>query len=252
MLVKDFERTYIPAVAGTPEIPYRPAYTACHQPPPPGHWETRCSRMEVPKSGGVQMPPNGELITVRDPNGAIDPVTGEVKVIDVYIRVCTSVWVTDGPPGAAVCTTHPEQPFVPAVPGQPARVDTRMRTGWNAGANSAQSQAEDCACSFTMAKVTGAVCGLTADLADVTSVDRLSHALYFHGGKFQVQEQGIARTQGAAYQAGDTFEIQRVAGRVTYMHKGKRVYVSRVMSTGTVHVGGALFASSDTIGGGDA
>lgn len=250
MLVKDFERSYIPAVAGTPEIPFRAAYTACHQLPAPGHWETRCTRMEMPTSGGVQIPPNGELIIVRDPNGAIDPITGEVRVIDVYIRVCTSLWVADGPPGASVCTTHPEQPFVPAVPSQPAKVETRVHTGWNAGANSVEAQAGDCACIFDMAKVVGAVCGFTSELEEVTSIDRFTHALYFHGGKVQVLERGVARTLDAAYQTGDTFEIRRVGGKVTYLHKRKPMYASRLVSTGPVHVGGALYASSDTIGGG--
>ena len=250
MLTKDFERTYIPGVVGTPEIPYRAAYTVCHQPPAPGHWETRCTRLEVPNASGIRIPPNGELVTVRDPNGAIDPLTGEVKIIDVYIRVCTSVWVTDGPPGPTVCTTFPEQPYVPATPSRPAKVETTMLLGWNAGANSVQSHDGDCACTFNMDRVTGAICGFTAELDDVASTARFSHAIYFHGGKYQVVERGIARTPEAPYQAGDEFRIQRTNGVVTYIHERKRVLVSRVLSAGAIYVGGALFASSDTIGGG--
>lgn len=249
MLTKVFQRTFIPGVPARPEVPYRPAFTVCQQSPAPGHWETTCTRMNVQANGSIRIPPGGELVTVYDPNGAIDPLTGQVKVIDVYIRVCSSKWVADGPPGPTVCTSYPEQPHVPAFPGAPARVEVSTQLGWDAGANSVVSHEGDCVCTFNMDRVAGAVCGFTADLDDVTAIDRLTHALYFHGGKFQVVESGKARTPDAGYTSGDEFKIQRAAGEVSYLHSGKRIYTSRAGSFGEIHVGGALYASADTIGG---
>ncbi len=249
MLTKDFQRSYHPAVAGTPEIPFRPAYTTCTQAAAPGHWETKCSRIDVPADGGIRIPPNGQLVVVRDPSGAIDPVTGEVKVIDAYIRVCTTVWLNDGPSGPSICTTFPEQAFVPARPGTPGRVETVASLGWDSGANSVQAEEGDCVCTFNMVRVVGAVCGFTAELEDVTDLSRYSHALYFHGGKFQVMENGRARTADKPYLPGDEFKIQRATGVVTYLHAGRPVYISHLASEGAINVGGSLFASSDTIGG---
>lgn len=248
MLTKDFQRTLVPGVESTPEVPYRAQFTVCQQEPAPGHWEKKCSRIEIPVNGGVLIPPGGEIVVVRHPNGAIDPVTGEVKVVDMYIRVCTTAWVVDGPPGATYCTTYPEQQYVPAVSGRPARVETSVLLGWNAGANSVASHDGDCVCSFDMDHPTGAMCGFTADLEDVSLPARLTHALYFHGGKFQVVESGKAKTPDTNYARGDQFKIQRASGEVTYLHGSRRVYTSRVASVGAIHVGAALYASSDAIG----
>lgn len=247
MLTKDFQRTFVPAVPAQPEVPYRAAYTVCQQPPAPGRWEQKCTRIEIPAHGGVQIPPGGELVVVYDPSGAIDPTTGQVKVIDSYIRVCTAVWVASGPPGAVVCTTYPEQPHVPASPGQPSRMETSAHLGWSAGANSEQAHAEDCVCTFTMARVVGVVVGLTQNLDNVIDYGRLSHAMYFHGGSFNVMEGGAVKSQGRAYSAGDEFKIRRAKGEVTYLHNGQRVYTSRSKSHGMVNVGCALYASGDGI-----
>lgn len=249
MLTKVFQRTYIPAVPAQPEVPYRPAFTVCQQTPAPGHWETVCTRMEIPANGSIKIPPGGELITVFDPSGAIDPLTGQVKVVDVYILVCSSKWVVDGPPGPTVCTSYPEQPHVPATPDVPARVEVSALIGWDAGANSVVSHSGDCVCTFNMDRVVGAVCGFTTDLDAVADTERLTHALYFNRNRFQVIESGVARTSEAGYAPGDEFQILRSGGNVSYFHEGALVYMSRRASVGEIHVGGSLYASGDTIGG---
>lgn len=241
MLTKDYRRTPIPPVPGSPEIPARAAYTVCQQKPAPGRWVETCVRWDppVPAGGGaVLIPPGAQLITYGSP---------ELGTYGWYFLVCTSKWVTTGKPGPTVCTSYPAQPYVPAVPPSPARVEMTPYLEWNAGANSVDSQPGACACTFTMGRVGGVVIGLTASLEDVAPVDRLTHALYFHGGRYQVLESGSAKTSDATYAPGDEFQIRRYGGKVTYLHGGRQVYESRVASTGDIHVGTAMYLSGDSI-----
>lgn len=244
-LIKDYGREIIPGQPGSPGSPAQPERTVCSTPAAPGYWTQTCKRVEI--GNGVAIPPGGELVVVYDPNGTIDPKTGQVKVIDSYIRVCTSTWVSTGPAGPVSCVTYPAQPAVPPQPARPSVVRHYQVLAWNAGANSVVTQEGDCVCTFTMKRVVGVVVGLTAQRENVTDYQRLTHALYFHSGRFNVMERGTVKSDAFAYANGDEFKIQRVRNEVTYIHNGKRVYTSRLPSSGEVSVGCALYASGDAI-----
>lgn len=237
MLSKVFQRSYIPPVPARAEVPYRPAFTVCQPTPAPGHWEVVCIR--VTNTTRIVLPPGAKWTPVYDERGGM---TNE-------IYICVSTWKPTGPPGPTVCTTYPAQPHVPAVPARAGRTEITSLIGWNAGANSVVSHAGDCVCTFNMDRVVGAVCGFTADLDDVADIERLTHAFHFTAGRFQVVESGEARTIEASYRPGDEFKIQRAGGEVSYLHAGALVYTSRIHSVGEIHVGSALYASGDTVGG---
>lgn len=249
MLTKAFARAFIPAVIGSPEIPARPEYTVC-QPPAGGSWQTVCERIEIPRNGGIVIPPGGRVVTVYDPTGAIDPLTGQVKVIDVYIEVCASQWVP-APAGDPVCTTYPAQPYVPEVPDRPARWEISPVVGWDAGANSVITHDADCELKWTMNRVVGAYVGLTEAREEVPAYDRLTHAFYFHQRSgvpyFRITELGQARSHDTQYAPGDEFAVRRVGTFVTYWHNGTKVQDSPRPSTGEVSAGCALYASGDAL-----
>lgn len=187
------------------------------------------------------------MVVIYDPSGAIDPLTGKVKVIDIFIRVCTSTWIVTGNIGPKVCTTYPAQLHVPAVTHVPARVDVTPIHAWDAGANSVTSQSGDCECAFTMQLVAGAVVGFTSIPETVPAVARMSHALSFSGRKFQVMEAGAGRTNAHTFADGDSFQIRRHGGTVSYLHNGVVVYTSKVPSSGEIWVGCSLYSSGDYI-----
>lgn len=232
MLTKLFTQVFRPAV---PEVPYVAAHTVCEPQPAPGHWAWVCTDYPLPEGDtGTSLPPGATL--VYDTAGHL---TG--------YRVCASTWVADGVPAEPVCTTYPEQAHVAA---QAAYSEAVSNDGWNAGANSVDSQAGGCELAWTQGEVVGEVLGITSDLEDVSDYTRISHGFYFThavggGPRFRVMESGAARTAEAAYVPGDTFKVLRVGGSVTYWHNDVQVHASSVVSTGTVNAGVSLYASGD-------
>lgn len=250
MLTKNFRRIFRPRIPGRPEIPAREEQRVCY-PQQGGSWQFVCRRIEIPDANtGIQIPPGGELIVVRDPNGAIDPLTGQVKVIDIYIQVCASEWVPSSG-GEPVCVTYPAVEYQPAVPEVPARWDIETILGWDAGANSTDIIEGDCEVTWTMGVVAGVYVGLTEEREAVPDPGRIAHGLMFHllGSRphFRVVEYGEARSSDRPYSHGDEFRIRRVRDKVAWLHNGDEIHSSLAHFMGPASVGCSLYASGDMI-----
>ena len=248
-LSKVYGRVYVPAVAGRAAVPAVPARTVCTPKPAPGEWRYTCTRQELPDDwSAILIPPGGRLVIVYDPNGTIDPITGQVRVIDMYLEVCTSRWVTTGEPGPPVCVTYPAQPALPEIVAQPARVETVPLREWNAGADSVAIEDGDCVVTFVMQVVSGVVVGLEEVSVDPPlGIERAPFGLYFAGQQFQVIESGETRTVPRGFTPGDEFQILRFGSRILYRHNGQLVYESKNTSAEPLRVCSSLYASGDFI-----
>lgn len=235
---------------GTPEVPARPARTVCVPSEASGTWVWTCRRIDYVPGQSIAIPPGGELIVVY--GDEIDPITGELIVVDTYIRVCGSEWVPSGrTPTAPVCTDYPATPYQPAVP---ARYESTPTFEWNAGANSITELDGD-----VVVTVTGqnAAVGIVVGLADDRELpqgqyERISHGFYFHTNTsghllYDIIESGSIRTGGGTYTSTTVFELLRVGGVVTYLVDGALRRTSSTSSSGVVFVGTSLYATGDTI-----
>ena len=244
MLSKLPEQVVIPAVPGTPAVPYLPARTVCVPASTTGHYVQVCStvRMRLVPNTVIQYPPGTQsysFVTV-----------GNVDYIDFF--VCRSEWVEIVDPSGPVCSHYPEQVAVPEVPPTPQRVMLFNSFEWNAGANSVASLTGDVVERDTMNAVVGVVWGLASERPDSSNYATIEHGLYFHvngGGqpRVSVMESGRIMDSERAYAPGDEFEVRRNGSRVTYWHAGFQFYRSTVPSTGEVFVGSAMYATGDEI-----
>lgn len=272
-LTKNYQHTYHAAVA---EVPYRAAYTVCQQ-QSSGYWETRTTTTDVTSkftSGnfGIQLAGNAYvMLTYYD--GAVIKLTSSgynvvvkgshwvdvggysqagrttAAVSNATLYTSASVWVDTTNSSNVVCTTYPEQAY---VAGQAAYAETAPLAGWDAGANSVDSQTGNCEVAFGMGLVVGVIVGLTTDLEDVADYTRLTHALYFHqdtGGHpvYSVIESGQIVRAAESYALSDTWAIRRVGATVSYFRNSLRVMVSQAPSSGELSVGSALYYSGDMI-----
>lgn len=272
-LTKNYQHIYHAAVA---EVPYRAAYTVCQQ-QTSGYWETQASTEDITSlwnSGnfGIQLSGSSYIMLTYADGTAIKLTNGGYNVLvqgsewtsaggytqagnttaalsSAVLYTTASVWVDTTNSGDVVCTTYPEQAY---VAGQAAYIETVPLAGWDAGANSVDTQAGDCEVAFGMGLVVGVIVGLTTDLEDVADYTRLTHALYFHqdaGGHpvYSVIESGQIVRAAESYALSDTWAIRRVGAAVSYFRNGLRVMVSRTPSSGELSVGSALYYSGDTI-----
>jgi hypothetical protein len=142
-------------------------------------------------------------------------------------------------------------PACPAVAYVPAHIEQQLVLGWNAGANSITELAGDLHTVFTMPAVAGVVIGLRSGRAKQTTPDLIEHGLYFatFAGVHMVHvvERGLGATSNLARAESDTFEIRRLAGRVTYWRNGALLYASNARSTGAKVVNACLYASGDSV-----
>jgi hypothetical protein len=242
MLTKSYRYELIP---GTAEVPYVAPYTVCQRAPATGHYETELvltSYLLYDVSAGIgysYSTAGMDSWTVRDADN------GDIY-LDAYRFVST--WVQDTAGGQMVCTTYPGQAYVAYVP---STTKTTLDVGWDAGAISVDSQPGDCEVTFTMGDVVGARVGLEPSASDSTSLEVLTHALYFYqdgaSNVYVVVESGQAMTPPAAYAFDDAWAIRRVGALVTYWCNGALVYQSAAPSAGELQVGGRLYSSGDTI-----
>lgn len=237
MLAKPLATRFI---QGTPEVPYQAAYTHCGQTPAPGYWQSVCDGVWLP--AGYQCSNGGVTSPTHD--HSTDPL-----ILTFMPTVCRSQFVQTGPPGPVVCTSYPEQPH---VPGTPSRLEKYPDFGWNAGANSITSRGGDFFIRDTMDAVTGVAWGIVTNRLNVPDPNRITHGFMFSrdsnaNPRFRVIESGKVVMAERPYVAGDEFEIQRVAGWVTYWHAGEQVHASATPSAGEVLVGSSLYGSGDTI-----
>ena len=239
MLTKAIERVFVPAV---PEVPASPGGNYCYTPPASGYWEQSVQTLTLYPDSGIQVPSGQNVISVvpvYKPDGTV-----EKFIVTLWV----STWIQEGPNADPVCTYYAPQEY---VQGSAARIEQRIGLGWDAGANSLQSQPGDCEAVWEMAMVVGAYIGLTASLEEVTSTDRFTHAFYFHqsAGRmlYKIKDGGVAVSNDTEYATGTEFKIRRVAGVVTYWVGGALIHTSSIASIGEVHVGTALYASGDAV-----
>lgn len=145
------------------------------------------------------------------------------------------------------CITYPELPYIAPTP---ARLVYHNDFSWNAGANSVDQLDGDVVCAFSMGRVVGVVVGFTQDREGVEDFARMSHAFSFsqsEAGEMQVRvmEAGKIRSAPMTYNDTTAFELRRINGAVSYCMDGAAVYVSRVVSSGTLSVGTSLYATGD-------
>lgn len=146
------------------------------------------------------------------------------------------------------CTVWPECPGQSYVPAQ---IVEQPVLGWNAGANSITELDGNLHTVFTMPAVAGAVIGLRSGRARQTMPELIEHGLYFNSAAgvhlVHVVERGLGATGTITRALGDSFEIRRVDGQVTYWRNGKLLYRSTSRSTGVKVVTACLYASGDNV-----
>ncbi|HRO59336.1 MAG TPA: hypothetical protein PK177_09260 [Burkholderiaceae bacterium] len=258
MLTKDFRREFIPGTAGSPEVPARPEYTVCPD-PPQGEWvfKTVAVYFYPDEIARIKLPPNttGPYGPIRIEEQVWNPYTRRwypVSAIVMYVLIGYSEWVPFPNPAEPICTTYPAQVYVPAVPAVPSRWETSPIIGWDAGANSVVTHDSGCELKWNMQRVVGAYIGLTEDREAVPEVDRLSHAIFFHQRSgtplFRVVESGTARSNDVAYDVDDEFAIRRnFNGSVSYWRNGEKLQDSLALAGGELSAGCTLYASGDTV-----
>lgn len=148
----------------------------------------------------------------------------------------------------ATCVTVPAAPEILA---QPAYLQETPVFAWEQGADSVDILDGDVRVASEMPISIGVVWGFT-QTRDNVALERITHGLYFFQtdrvAKFQVMEAGKRIGSPTTYvPLTDIFEVVRVGTQVFYRVNGRRVYLSRVSSTGELSVGSAMFASGDYI-----
>ena len=228
-------------IEGSPEIPYRAAYTHCGQTPAPGYWQTTCEGVTLPvgyqcSNGGVTSPTHDH--------------SGEPLIYQFFpTGPCRSEWIQTGQPGPVICTSYPEQPHVPAVP---ERTEYIPDYGWNAGANSITTQAGDFLIRDTMGLVAGVVWGVALSAVGTPNPARITHGFMFTQTAgatplFSIVEGGKTVISAMPYESGDQFSIRRQGTQVTYLHGDQVVYRSLRPSVGEAMVACSIYGSGDAI-----
>lgn len=146
------------------------------------------------------------------------------------------------------CVVIPEIAEIPEIPG---RIEWEPTYRWDAGANSVDELDGDLRVAFDQGYAMGCAIGLTHTRDGVGTLERLTHAFYFHttaAGQYlvAVMESGKTVSNAMPHVATAQYEILRVGGVVSYLVNDEVVYRSRVPSTGTVLVGSALYGTGDT------
>jgi hypothetical protein len=141
---------------------------------------------------------------------------------------------------------------IPATPGSPATTSLLPNLGWNAGGDSVDSFDGNLHAVFTMVLVAGAVVGFKPDATGTPDPSRIQFGLQFQTvsgfGFVNIVESGIPIGPAFEYAAGDTFEIRRYNGYVSYLHGDSVIRTSLVRSGGPLIVSASLFAAGDTVG----
>lgn len=148
--------------------------------------------------------------------------------------------------GCVVC------PALAGSPGRPASTITSPGYGWNAGANSVALLDGDVFVTDTLdAAPVDLFVGLKASRANVGAPATLAYGLRFFslGGAVRVElwEAGRKVRDAVVFTLGNTWEIRRVNGVVTYYLAGSAVRESPTPSREPVLVSACLYAAGDAI-----
>jgi len=155
------------------------------------------------------------------------------------------------------CVTDPETgctdcPFIPEVPEVPAHIDVTALIGWNAGANSITILGGDVHTIMAVPPPAGGVViGLKGERTRNTIPELVEHGLWFQslaGRLFiSVVEFGTKMTPNFEITEGQSFEIRRRRGVVSYRRGTVEVYRSARPSSGAKMVNACLYMSGDTV-----
>lgn len=118
--------------------------------------------------------------------------------------------------------------------------------GWNAGARTIATLAEDGAFSFTVGQSIGIVCGLNTNDQTAHYLE-ITHGFLIEDTRYRVIESGVTKTAWVSYDKSATFKIARRWGVVTYLLDDVLIYTSAAPSAGTVFLDASFYAYEDTI-----
>lgn len=195
----------------------------------------------------------------------VPTLSGLQRVVRTYVKDGRGVWMptstSNNPPycrseGSCRVTALIGFPGRAAVAAQPEIRVRDARLGWNSGANSISALDGDIRLTFPVRLTNAAAVGWANNRGDVTSFTNLSHAFYFDTDpndgilRVSVIESGRRRLIIGTAVTGDTYELRRIAGSVSYRVNGTTVYSSSSYSGGAVRVGAALYAGEDSVGDG--
>lgn len=256
MLQKDAIVTYTPARA---EVQAVPAHTVCSDSITSETravetceevlWSYEDAEGKVTQvyKGALPIGSSGSL-TVTGPYPKTTTIDG-AAVTGSYYRICYYSYTVATGPKTTTCINYPAVAYQPA---RPASLSFASDYGWNAGANSVDSQAGDCELVWAMEQAVGVVIGLTSDRVDVTDFGRITHGWLFdtdNAGAPRARVVESGQLLGAAYwyDATTLFKVMRIAGVVTYWRGTELLRTSTYPSLGEVWAGCALYASGDAI-----
>lgn len=145
-------------------------------------------------------------------------------------------------------TAHSTQvcyPAVPAIAPQPARYDQFDNMGWNAGARSIQQVPADGYFQCTLPDVITAIqVGFSVRQFE-PSYSVMRHSMVARTTELTVVEGGITVFGPVAISGGETLQVRRRQGVVTYLVDDVEIYVSEQASTGERYGGAVLYSPSD-------
>lgn len=145
-------------------------------------------------------------------------------------------------------TVHSTQvcyPAVPAIAPQPARYDQFDNMGWNAGARSIQQVPADGYFQCTLPDVITAIqVGFSVRQFE-PRYSVMRHSMVARTTELTVVEGGITVFGPIAISGGETLQVRRRQGVVTYLVDDVEIYVSEHASTGERYGGAVLYSPSD-------
>ncbi len=123
---------------------------------------------------------------------------------------------------------------------------TEFSPGWDSGARSIATFAEDGGASFQVGQCIGIVCGLNT-LDEGVDYREIQHAFFVASGKYRIIESGELKTSSDSFSQDAVFKIERRRGVVSYLIDDETVYTSLVPSSGTLFVDCSLYFYLDSI-----
>lgn len=142
-------------------------------------------------------------------------------------------------------------PYVPAVEASPAHWEASPRIGWDAGAQSTESQEGDCELEFSLDRVTAVYIGLSPATDDSVSIERFHYAFYLYQANyvptFVAVVDGAVATAPAPYTDATVFKIRRVGATVAFLVDDLRVHTEYNAYVGGLYAGTSVYASGDEV-----
>lgn len=141
----------------------------------------------------------------------------------------------------------PALPPIAPVPGTTGGFFTDRRPGWNAGAISAVSLNGNVSLYLEARQsAVGIFVGLNQTNTGV-GYQEIDYAIYFKNGTAAVYENGVKKTDPVVFVAGAYFNIERIAGVVSFFKDGDSFYTSATPSEGVLFADTSMYSGGDEI-----